>query len=275
MRPNLPSNTLIALMATITVLVLAGSTRSEPKPPVVLASPAESRASETPGFPYIGATPARDARMKLALERFADAGLKLPPLLIVFRSSVTDCGGAHGRFNPSTTPWTITICSDEIDTVYEHELAHAWDRANLSDFQRQAFMKFRQLTVWSSGESAWNDRGLEWVAIVIQQGLSGLPLPPVLGDETISRLKAYEMLTGGIAPKLSGWLALREIPCAHRPTGLSLEVPDLSGHACGTALDRLGHPTPGKKLRCESPTNLWGGEKLEICPTCCAVGDPR
>lgn len=234
MKQNLPSRSLLALLTTMTVMVLVDSTRPEPVPPAAFADPAWLSSPDTTGFPYLGATPAKNARVNLAIRRFEDAGLKLPPLLIVFGSSDADCGGARGLFRSSTEPWSITICSDDVDTVYEHELAHAWELANLKDVQRRHFMRFRGLTVWSDKEHAWSDRGVEWAAVLIQQGLSGLALPPVLGAEVILRLEGYEILTGNVAPILAEWLAMQEVPCAQRPTELSLHVPDLAGLVCHT-----------------------------------------
>lgn len=231
MKPSLPSGALIALITTTSVFAVLTNTRPEPHPRAVLAD-AERSTSDTPAFSYLGATPARNARLDLALQRFENAGLTLPPLLIVFRSSDADCGGARGSFNSATEPWSIVICSDDVDTVYEHELAHAWERANVTDLQRQAFMRLRGLTAWSDKELAWSDRGVEWAAVVIQQGLSGQALSPVLGQEIISRLVGYEMLTGMVAPNLRDWVVQQEVPCAQRPTRLSLRVPDSAGLVC-------------------------------------------
>ena len=45
-----------------------------------------------------------------------------------------------GLFESALQPWRITICS-EASFLYEHELAHAWEHANLTDAKRMAFMK--------------------------------------------------------------------------------------------------------------------------------------
>jgi hypothetical protein len=174
------------------------------------------------------------ARANLALRRFEEAGLDVPSLLIVFRDpSEEECHGALGYFAPSSDVWQISICS-KVDFVYEHELAHAWERANLTDAQRRRYMAFRGLPTWSDTDFDRNRRGVEDVAFVIQQGIAGLPLPPVLGGEAKSRLKAYELLTGHTAPRLVEWLAEHGVSCEERPTQLSRSLPDQSGRICGS-----------------------------------------
>jgi hypothetical protein len=105
----------------------------------------------------------------------------------------------------------ISICS-ELEFVYEHELPHAWERASLTDADRQRYTAFRGLPTWSDVEYDWNHRAIEDVAITIQQGLSGLPLTPVLSDKVRQRLQGYKMLTGQVEPRLIEWLSRREGP---------------------------------------------------------------
>ena len=231
MRRDFLVSTMLTLASTISILLVAVNTRPDIEA-ALLPTPKEFNVREEPTPALEGGTPAGHARIEMAIRRFADAGLELPPLRIVFRSSTVDCDGAHGLFNPSPEPWLITICSDHMDWVYEHELAHAWERATLTDVQRRDFVAFRGLTTWSDKDRKWNGRGVEWVAVVIQQGLAGMSLPPALSDEAVSRLEGYEMLTGEIAPRLAEWLSLHEVSCMDRPTQLSLEVPDISGRVC-------------------------------------------
>lgn len=178
-----------------------------------------------------GGTPDERARMEVAIERFALGGLALPQLRIDFAASSEKCKGGIGHFEPLDDVWRIAICST-VDSVYEHELAHAWERATLTDTQRVAFVAFRGLPTWSDKSYDWNQRGVEWAALVIQQGLGGLPLPPNLGLDATSRLEGYEMLTGRAAPRLAEWLARYDVPCDQRPTEFSLRLPDASGLTC-------------------------------------------
>ena len=222
----------------VAAIALVGADRLPVSSRALLLSPAGPIDREEVNLTIDGGTVDDRARMRLAIRRFDDAGLGLPPLQIVFRDPSDDeCHGALGYFSPSRDVWKISICS-EIDSVYEHELAHAWERANLSDAQRLRYTTVRELPTWSDQDYDWNQRGMEDVAFVIQQGLAGLPLPPALGDEATSRLEGYEMLTGRIAPRLVEWLAKHEASCGRRPTYLSLQLPDLSGRICGVVLSR-------------------------------------
>jgi hypothetical protein len=208
------------------------------EPPVVglalVPDPGRTGPQRVPSLTIHGGTITERARMDLALERFENEGLALPPLRIEFPTSPVKCDGGLGYFTPSEDVWRITICS-QINSVYEHELAHAWERANLTDAQRRRFTVFRGLPTWSDESYDWNQRGVESVAFVIQQGLAGLPLPPALSHEVESQLEGYEMLTSQAAPRLVGWLAKYEVPCTDRPTRLSLGLPDASGRICPRA----------------------------------------
>lgn len=51
-----------------------------------------------------------------------------------------------GLFSSAVVPWRIDICGD-VDFTYEHELAHAWEAANVDDATRRAFMSMRGVTV--------------------------------------------------------------------------------------------------------------------------------
>ena len=153
------------------------------------------------------ATPEQQDRLEEALERFRGAGLALPPVHIVFDSQGEQCGGHLGVFQPQHTPWRIVICSG-LDAVYEHELAHAWELANLDDATRQEFMQHRELASWNGADVPWNQRGNEQAAFVIHQGLIDQPLPPTLSAENRSRLIGYAILTGTPAPRLLRWSGL-------------------------------------------------------------------
>ncbi len=172
---------------------------------VAPAHPAPSEGvavSMAPTVTVRSATPAQRARLELALTRFRGAGLALPDLQVVFAETDAPCRGHMGLFESDAAPWRIRICS-EVGAVYEHELAHAWIAAGSTDSSRDDFMELRGFTVWSDHTVPWNQRGVEGAAFVIQQGLGGLPLPPVLSDELVSRLDAFRLLTGFPDPRLA------------------------------------------------------------------------
>lgn len=188
------------------------------------------------------ATAAQRSRLSLAVDRFKDVGLRLPPLDVRFFENIDSCRGNHGYFSAGTSPWTIQLCSPDLDWVYEHELAHAWEHETLTDPERREFMESRGLGVWASRDVPWNERGQEWVAVVIQQGLAGAPLPPALSGDVESRLAAFESLTGRLPPVLAEWLSSRPVPCDERPTQLSFRTTDGSGLTCRSF---VGVKSPG------------------------------
>lgn len=171
---------------------------------VVVILLACSHSPELPAAPVsvAGGTEAQAKRLGEALERFSDAGLELPELTVVFSIDERDCHGRMGWFDPAVTPWRITICSTA-DFVYEHELAHAWERANLTDERRRAFMVFRGHDSWADPDDRWMERGVEGVAFIIQQGLLADPLTEPLTEEMAHRMEAFELLTGRPAPRIS------------------------------------------------------------------------
>lgn len=149
----------------------------------------------------IGSTEAQAARLAEALDRFASAGLQLPALAIGFSDEERDCGGRMGQFDSTTLPWRITICTPA-DFVYEHELAHAWEKANLSDQDRRDFMALSGHRSWANPEDSWMDRGVEGVAFIIQQGLLTQALSHPLSREMSWRMELFEFLTGRPSPRL-------------------------------------------------------------------------
>jgi hypothetical protein len=189
------------------------------------------------------ATPEDLGRLSEAVMAFAEADLELPAVDIWFHTDLEPCGEHFGLFRETSESWQIQICSSDAEFVYEHELAHAWVTANVTDVQRFAFMDLRGLENWADGDVPWNQRGTEWAAVVIQQGVSGLPLPPVLSNEAWSRLQSFELLTGRVAPVLVNWIKERGVRCSDRPTDLSRQIADVTGRLCTSSMRRLEHTT--------------------------------
>jgi hypothetical protein len=180
-----------------------------------------------------GASPLQRDRIEQAATFYSALGLELPELEVVFTRESSACTGAKGLFSDSFEPWRVTICTEDPGIVIEHELAHAWERANVGDHLRETFMEQNGYGVWRSHDVPWNERAVEGIALVIQQGASGLPLPPVLGSDATGRLQAFELLTGQPDPRLADWLGSKSIPCGERPTPLSDTIPDSDGLICG------------------------------------------
>jgi hypothetical protein len=210
--------------------------------PAIIAEPLQAepgpnvRSDNTPQpaarFTVHNATADDLGRLGEAVMAFATSDLELPRLDIWFHTDREPCDEHHGLFTATSESWQIRICSSDLGFVYEHELAHAWLTANLDERQRAAFMNLRGIEHWADRDVPWNERGTEWAAVVIQQGLSGLPLPPALSDEAKSRLKSYELLTRKVAPVLVAWITERDVPCSDRPTNLSKPIADVIGRTC-------------------------------------------
>ena len=171
-------------------------------------------------------------QLEQAVAAFEDAGLELPPVDVWFPDEPDSCHHSHGLFTASEEIMQIWICSTESEWVYLHELAHAWERANVTVEQRLAFLELLGLKHWRSRDVPWSERGVERAAVVIQQGLAGLSLPPVISNEMVSRLKGFEILTGQVAPILIEWTGSHEVPCDERPTDLSRPLTDANGLEC-------------------------------------------
>ena len=60
-----------------------------------------------------------------ALEQYESAGLDLPILQIHLHSGTSPCKGNSGLFSSGSSPWRITLCTDE-RMVFLHEIGHAW-----------------------------------------------------------------------------------------------------------------------------------------------------
>jgi len=199
-------------------------------------------------------------RLGEAVMAFAAADLELPALDIWFHADRGPCGEHHGLFRATSESLQIRICSSEIETVYEHELAHAWVTVNVEEHQRSAFMNLRGLEHWADQDVPWNRRGTEWAAVVIQQGLNGLPLPPALSNETKSRLDSFELLTGKVAPVLTEWIAERDVPCPERPTDLSQQIADVTGRFCtlSSSVAVIGTSSIGQTLADPNKSQTFG-----------------
>ena len=122
------------------------------------------------GITVVGDDAQRE-RVDNATAMFATFGMSLPDLEVRFWADNTNCDGHSGLFQPSNRPWTIEICSELASTV-PHELSHAWERATLTDTDRQIYMKIRGFDVWQDLTIDRAHQAIENVALVIQQTIS-------------------------------------------------------------------------------------------------------
>jgi len=133
-----------------------------------------------------------------AVAAFSAAGLAVPPLEIRFATTDTDCLGHLGLFEQRAGRFVIHIC-DRKDFVVAHEIAHVWVAVNLDREQRERYMRVRGLNNWNDWHVAWNDRGIEDAAFVIQQNLT-MNRVPLSSATWVERIDAFELLTGQTSP---------------------------------------------------------------------------
>lgn len=153
-----------------------------------------------PSMVVRGASVDEQRRLDEALARYAEAGLELPDLEVVFADDPDVCSGHDGLFRTSTSPWQVLVCSD-MEFVVTHELAHAWDAANLDDIDREWYTDRRGLTTWDSSDADWVDRGVEDLAFMIQQNLMAGAVD-VDSERWVERANAYGWATGRTSPVL-------------------------------------------------------------------------
>ena len=157
-----------------------------------------------------------------ALELFSDLGLTLPDLTIEMRSSgqcpkSDGSGQIAGSMGLRNGEPLIKNCGG-ILTLY-HELAHVWDRHNLSEVDRSRYLELRGLESWSNEQ--WDQAGGEHLAETISWALSEkLGRPERIPDNSLCEMRdGYRQLTGSEPPVLEGADALLKGCDRERPTG--------------------------------------------------------
>lgn len=113
-----------------------------------------------------------------AISRFTEAGLSLPPVVIVFPGrDLSGCDGAPGRVHLDRDPIEVRMCWDS-GFMLLHELAHVWEAHNVDPALHEPFMALRDgVKSWASSAVSWSERGREHAANVIAWGLLEDPYP--------------------------------------------------------------------------------------------------
>jgi hypothetical protein len=143
-------------------------------------------------------SPAQLELVRWAVSRYERAGLRLPPVAVVFHDDEIDCHARRGYYLSGR----VDLCTgDRVDPqvrdTFLHELAHAWTEANLTLADTTAFLRLRSLSSWNSGDEIWPRRGFEQAAEVISWSLGERILSPEIPDhEPAEMFSAYEILTG-------------------------------------------------------------------------------
>jgi len=188
------------LAITIGAVVVPGAHETN-SPVVAITSATTNEVVEVnlaPDVVVVGGDPSDHDRLTAAFNRFRDQHLALPDLEIRFFDDDEPCGGHDGLFEPSVRPWRISVCSD-VEYVATHELAHAWEAANLDDVDRDRYLGARGLSSWNDHTAPRMERGIEDAAFNLQQNLMASN-PPIDSDIWRDRVAAYELLTGAPSP---------------------------------------------------------------------------
>ena len=183
----------VTLLAPITLV-----TAEAPELSPTAERPVQVRVSVRPNITAEGANADQQAHLDEALALFRYHGLELPDLEVRFSDDEADCGGNPGVFENSFTPWRLSICSESA-YVPTHELAHAWEAANLDDEARARYVEARGLTNWNDPAAGWAERGVEDAARMMQQNLMATD-PQLTLPAWAERLDAYELLVGRPSP---------------------------------------------------------------------------
>lgn len=138
--------------------------------------------------------------------RFAAVGLDLPPVDVSFHEDSGPCGGHEGIYRHVGGRHLVLVCITDRGSAASdllrrrtllHELAHAWERANLDDPGREALLVLLEADEWLPAGAPWEERGAERFAETIVWGLYDQPRRPVLIDVACSTLATrFEAITG-------------------------------------------------------------------------------
>jgi hypothetical protein len=149
----------------------------------------------------VSTSPAWTRRVEWGLDRFRDADLPLPAMVITVHDDDAPCEGNSGLYVPNDpvevhlcTPGPVDSRPARLTTL--HELAHAWAESELSTAQRAAFLELRGLDVWYDDRVPRHERGAEHAAEVVSWGLMDemIPIIRIYDAEPAQLSEAFDLL---------------------------------------------------------------------------------
>lgn len=165
-------------------------------------------AGRADGIAIRGGTSAQRAMARWAIDRFASAGLPLPPLEIRFHREVSGCDDRLGSFEDGVANFCGVHANSMSRRTMLHELAHGWVDARVPGDLRERFMRLRQLETWNDHRVEWEGRGTEHAAEIIGWALNGhgdgTDLASIPNNTPSKLAVAYRLLTGRPLPLLAG-----------------------------------------------------------------------
>ena len=183
---RLPATVALAVVALLPV----GDTRGAAQAP-----------AQRPHTSIEALLPSWRQRVEWALDRFAAAGLPLPPMDVTVHRHTRPCDGNSGLYRHGP-PVEVHICSmGDADTraarlITLHELAHAWAETYLEPSQRERFLDLRGLQMWVDATRPTHEWGAEHAAEVVSWGLMDAEVELIrIHDADSSALStAFELL---------------------------------------------------------------------------------
>ena len=149
-----------------------------------------------------GGTDQQQELLAWALDQYEAAGLELPVLQFHLRSDPAACKGNQGLFSSGSTPWKITLCTEE-RMVYLHEIGHSWSESTLADVERSNYVEQRGMESWNDPETPWRVRGSEDAANTLAWGLVDEPIRGMTpGGPLAQKTDAFRLLTGIDSPRI-------------------------------------------------------------------------
>jgi hypothetical protein len=156
------------------------------------------------GVAIEGGTPAQGAMTLEAADRFREAGLGEPTVLIRFHEERDPCDGRTGR----SFGTTVDLCGIHTNELSQrtvlHEMAHAWIDAHVTADLEERFLRLRQLERWNEHGDEWEQRGTEHAAEIVEWALlrdrADADLPSIPDNEPWRIAAGYELLTGRTLP---------------------------------------------------------------------------
>jgi hypothetical protein len=149
----------------------------------------------------VSTSPEWTRQVEWGLDRFRDAGLPLPAMVITVHDDDAPCDGNSGLYLPND-PVEVHICTPgPVDSrparlTTLHELAHAWAESQLSPAERAAFLELRGLDVWYDERVPRHERGMEHAAEVVSWGLMDemVPIIRIYNAEPAQLADAFNLL---------------------------------------------------------------------------------
>ena len=154
-------------------------------------------------------SPTEQELLEWAIQRFAAIGWTLPEVEISFSDETRRCNYHQGIMRRHHGRRHVVICVPDHGTAASklwrqrtliHELAHAWDFANLDDNDRSHLLGVLGTEHWLSRDQPWEERGAERFAETITWGLYDQLRRPVLIDVSCHELHVdFKSITGTAA----------------------------------------------------------------------------